>query len=97
MHAVVVTIEVLPEKRNAFRDAILTNAAQSLAAEPGCLTFDVLENPKSPEFLLYEIYRDAEAFREHLAMRHFHDFDRASSEWVVKKQVAEYGRLEGKP
>ncbi|WP_454732828.1 MULTISPECIES: putative quinol monooxygenase [Cupriavidus] len=94
MHAVVVTIEVLPEKRNAFRDAILTNAAQSLAIEPGCFTFDVLESPTEPAFLLYEIYRDAAAFKDHLAMRHFHDFDRTTSAWLVSKKVAEYGRLE---
>ncbi|WP_454726996.1 MULTISPECIES: putative quinol monooxygenase [Cupriavidus] len=97
MHAVVVTIEVRPEKRDVFRDAILTNAAQSLAIEPGCLTFDVLESPRGPAFLLYEIYRDADAFKDHLAMRHFHDFDRATGDWVVSKTVAEYGRLESRP
>ncbi|QYY33865.1 antibiotic biosynthesis monooxygenase (plasmid) [Cupriavidus pinatubonensis] len=94
MHAVIVTFEVLPEKVDLFRDAILANAATSLEMESGCVTFDVLQSPAAPQFMLYEIYRSAEAFKVHLGMSHFHDFDRLSSAWVVSKKVEEYGRIE---
>ncbi|BDB27245.1 antibiotic biosynthesis monooxygenase [Cupriavidus sp. P-10] len=93
MHAVIVTFEVLPEKVDLFRDAILANAAISLETEPGCVTFDVLKSPTAPQFMLYEIYRNADAFQLHLGMSHFHDFDRISTDWVVSKKVEEFGRI----
>jgi autoinducer 2-degrading protein len=53
--------------------AIAANASASLAMEPGCLTFDVLQSAEDPQSLvLYERYRDEEAFRSgHLTSEHY--------------------------
>ena len=41
MEALVVTIQIKPEFRDAFMEAMLDDARGSLGNEPGCLQFDV--------------------------------------------------------
>ncbi|QSE84971.1 putative quinol monooxygenase [Rhodococcus koreensis] len=58
-----VTMEVRPDRVDAFVDAITENAEASLRDEPGCLVFDVHRDAEQPtRFYLYEIYADEEAF-----------------------------------
>ena len=92
-HVVIVFFSVRPESRDAFRQAVLENAAASLRLEPGCHTFDVCEDPASGEFFLYELYESAQAFQAHLAMDHFRRFDALCRDWVLAKQVERYERL----
>jgi (4S)-4-hydroxy-5-phosphonooxypentane-2,3-dione isomerase len=93
-HVVIVFFEVRPESRDAFRKAVLENAAASVRDEPGCLTFDVCEDAAG-EFFLYELYASAKAFEVHLAMPHFKAFDALCRDWVVSKRVQRYERLAG--
>jgi len=87
-HAVWVEFEVLPQHLQQFREAVLKNARASVATEPGCLRFDVLEAvPAAPRVLLYEIYDNEAAFKAHLETRHFQEFDKQSAPWVVRKAV----------
>lgn len=75
---------------NAFRAMMLENAKTSVAIEPGCLRFDVLEpsvHGKTHRVVLYEIYTDRAAFDLHLASGHFKAFDAASRDMVVSKTV----------
>ncbi len=54
-------------KEKEFRAAMDRHAANS-RAEPGCLAFDVCEDAEQPgRVLLYEVYRDAEAYVAHRA------------------------------
>jgi autoinducer 2-degrading protein len=68
-----VTVQVLPEKREAFLQAITEAAASALRDEPGCLAFDVLElDPVEQRFAFYEKYRDEAAWAdEHRSSAHF--------------------------
>jgi autoinducer 2-degrading protein len=92
-YALWVELEVKPETAESFRAEVLRNARASVADEPGCLRFDVLEPapPSSPQptrFHLYEIYVDEAAFKAHLATPHFHRFDQVTASWIAKKAVS---------
>jgi quinol monooxygenase YgiN len=85
--AVVVDFLVHPERVDEFRSAMLKQAKDSLDLEEGCLQFDVFTDSASPEtFVLYELYRDEQAFEEHLASKHLADFS-ARVGPMVKERV----------
>lgn len=53
-------------------EAILRELAVAIRGEPGNVQFTVLRSHDDPEeFLLYEIYKSAEAFRDHQLTDHF--------------------------
>ncbi len=54
-----------------FRQASLKNREGSIK-EPGVLRFDVLQDEADPaHFVLYEVYRDEQATREHKDTAHY--------------------------
>jgi quinol monooxygenase YgiN len=66
-----VHVRVKPECVEAFREASLQNAGQSLK-EPGIARFDVLQQADEPtRFLLVEVYRTAEAPARHKETAHY--------------------------
>ena len=59
MMAIIVHFEAKPDKIEAFKEAIVGHATRCLEREPGCLQFDVVQDPKNPAlFAVYEIYKD---------------------------------------
>jgi autoinducer 2-degrading protein len=77
--------------RSAFRKLIDRNARDSCKDEPGCQRFDVLEQADEPDrIVLYEIYDDEAAFKEHIKTKHFAAFDRDSAEFVTDKKVTAF-------
>jgi len=80
MFTVLVAVRVRPDHVEQFRTAIAANAAASVRDEPGCLVFDVQQSNSDPlDYLFYEIYRDADAFRtEHRAAAHYADWQAAA-------------------
>jgi len=87
-YVVWVEFDVLPQHVADFRAAVLHNARSSVATEPGCLRFDVLDAaPPAARIFLYEIYADEAAFKAHLTTEHFHVFDRLSTPWIARKAV----------
>jgi (4S)-4-hydroxy-5-phosphonooxypentane-2,3-dione isomerase len=95
MRGFVITVlfTVRSDSRDAFRTAVLENAALSLEREDGCEIFDVCESVTSPEFFLYEVYGSEQDFQKHLDTEHFLQFDKQCASWVTGKQVTRYGRL----
>jgi (4S)-4-hydroxy-5-phosphonooxypentane-2,3-dione isomerase len=94
MYVVCVDIDVAPTHWPVFLDAMKSNAAHSLAAEPGCRQFDVCVSDQNPSSVfLYEIYDDAAAFKAHLLSEHFLEFDREVTPWITKKTVRTLNRL----
>lgn len=89
MHVVTVTFQVKPEHCDSFRAAILTNAASSLADEPGCHVFDVCE-AAGGVFFLFEVYEDQAAFQHHRTTPHFNKFDAVSASWIADKKFVPY-------
>jgi quinol monooxygenase YgiN len=71
MIVVHVHVHVKPEFVEAFREASVENARQSVQ-EPGIARFDVLQQSDDPtRFILVEVYRDADAPAAHKATAHY--------------------------
>jgi (4S)-4-hydroxy-5-phosphonooxypentane-2,3-dione isomerase len=88
---VTVSFHIRPGRRADFLPLVRENAAATLAAEPGCLQFDVLQPEGSEDAVfLYEIYQDAAAFDAHLTQPHFLTFDQAVRDMVAGKFVSRY-------
>lgn len=66
-----VHVHVKPECVEAFQQASLANARESVK-EPGVGRFDVIQQQDDPtRFVLVEAYRDANAAAAHKATRHY--------------------------
>lgn len=92
----IVTVDFLVEKNRlqAFREAMIEQASNSLQREAGCLRFDVACDPQRPELIfLYEIYQSREAFDLHLLSPHFKAFDARVKDWVAEKKVRQFQLL----
>ncbi len=86
----VVLVELTAKRgqEQVARDLIIENARASLENEPGCLIFDVSIDPENPaRFILYEIYRQASDFEDHLAMPHYQKFNALTQDVFVEKTV----------
>ena len=71
MHLTLVHVQVKPEHREAFITATQPNHDGAMQ-EPGHLRFDVLQDPQNPNtFILYEMYRDADAAAAHKQTPHY--------------------------
>jgi quinol monooxygenase YgiN len=71
MLVVHVHVHVKPEHLDAFKQATLANARESLK-EPGIARFDVVQQQDDPtRFVLIEVYRDATAAAAHKETAHY--------------------------
>ena len=71
MFIVHVHVHVKPECVEAFKQATLANARESLE-EPGVARFDVAQQQDDPtRFVLVEVYRDANAAAAHKETKHY--------------------------
>jgi (4S)-4-hydroxy-5-phosphonooxypentane-2,3-dione isomerase len=89
MRVLLVEFVIKAESVKQFELALIDNAHKSLTTEPGCKQFDVCRDPADPtQFVLYELYDDDAAIREHLQSAHFKAFDALVRDWIVSKRVA---------
>jgi (4S)-4-hydroxy-5-phosphonooxypentane-2,3-dione isomerase len=71
MLILIVNIHVKPEYVEAFREASMENARNSIQ-EPGIARFDVLQqSDDASRFVLYEAYRDGDAPAKHRETAHY--------------------------
>jgi len=71
MFIVFVDVHVKPESIQAFREATIENARESVK-EPGVARFDVLQQEADPaRFMLVEVYRDEDAPAAHKETPHY--------------------------
>ncbi|MGO4308071.1 putative quinol monooxygenase [Cupriavidus sp. RAF12] len=92
---VVVDLAIKPERVDEFLPLMLENASSSLALEPGCQVFEVCRAPDdATRFLLYEVYNDEAAFRQHLETAHFLAFNQQTEPYTISKVVRVFERLE---
>ena len=95
MYIVTVEFVAKPERAEAFRAAIVDNASASRRNEPGCRQFDVCSDPGDRAVVfLYEVYDDRAAFDAHRASAHFLAFDDRVRDWVDRKTVRTYERID---
>ena len=89
----IVELDVKPECRERFDTAIAINANASVTKEPGCLQFDVLKSQDDPNrVVLFEVYRDAAAFQEHMGQDHTKTFLGLAKELVTRQAAAKLTR-----
>lgn len=83
MHVTLVHVQVKPEHVADFIAATRENHAGSVA-EPGNLRFDVLQRVDDPtRFVLYEVFRDAEAAAAHKATPHYLKWRETVAPWMA--------------
>ena len=88
MFVVTVLFEVHAPYADAFRQAVVQQAHNSLGLEADCHRFDVSSRDDEPQItFLYEIYTDEAAFQGHLASQHYKDFSATVEDWVAVKEV----------
>ena len=96
-HAVVVEFTLKPDvSRTDAKELLVQNATISFENEPGCYRFDVVETyTDEAHFILYEIYRDENAFSEHLKTKHYQKFDAVSEQFFTGKRIRLGGLASG--
>ena len=88
------TIDMAQEER--FLSLISENARKSVQNEKGCQQFDVLSSTEQRgQIILYEIYDDEDAFKEHLKMQHVADFFAAAKPLILTQVVRRFRRDRG--
>ncbi|GAA1010186.1 putative quinol monooxygenase [Nocardiopsis tropica] len=93
--ALVISLRVLPGRREDFLAGISRNASAAVREEPGCLRFDVVQDGADPDvFRVYEVFADREALLAHRGTAHFLAWQRRKAEVVVPgSQVDHLGSL----
>jgi autoinducer 2-degrading protein len=82
MRALMVTIKIKAGHRDAFMEAMLSDARGSVHDELGCLRFDVLQDAQDPNTIyLYEVYRDEAAIEAHRQAPHFVKWRETVTDW----------------
>ena len=84
MYVVSVTVFVKPDNVDAFKEATLENA-RNTRREPGNVRFDVLQAlGDRTRFLLYEVYRSEDGFKQHQQTRHYLKWRETVRDWMAK-------------
>ena len=95
MFAIVVDVVVKKEFTGQFKAAVCAQGENSLAKEPGCLRFDVLQDPEAPEhFTLYEVYTDKATFYDvHRKTPHFALYAEKTGPMTESKNLRAFTKL----
>lgn len=85
MIALIVSLDVHPERLDQFLAAIRENAERTFSDEPGCHYFDVAQDQNNPtHFMFYELYDDEAAIEAHRKAPHYFKWREAVDACVVK-------------
>jgi quinol monooxygenase YgiN len=88
MRAILAYLTAKPGKEAEFQEKMTVQAKRCLANEPGCLQFDVVQDPKNPtRFVMLEVYKDDAAIKAHQETAHFKDFRPVVGELVADRKV----------
>lgn len=86
MFALAARIQIKPEHRDEFIQAMLADAKGSVENEPGCLGFNIVQDADDPNRLhLFELYTDAAAFEAHKQTPHFKTWLETTANWLAAK------------
>ena len=93
MIALIVTVNIKPEHRDAVLKGALEDARGSQHDEPGCLRFDVIQDRDDPNrFYFYEIYRDEAALEAHRQTPHFKLYFEKVQPWLAAPSERRFGK-----
>ncbi len=93
MRAIVAYLTAKPGMEAKFKEEMTAQAKRCLANEPGCLQFDVAQDPKEPaRFVMLEVYKDDAAIKAHTDSEHFKNFRPVVAELRRRPQDRDVGR-----
>ena len=95
MFSLVIQFDVEPDSRDMLIDALTKDGEGTLRDETGALRFEFFYDAVSPNrILLYEVYLDEQAFKEHTEGIHFKQAIRILGEMIKnqKLQMREVGK-----
>jgi quinol monooxygenase YgiN len=94
MLVVHVHVHVNPDRVEAFRQATIANARQSVQ-EPGIARFDVIQQSDDPtRFVLVEVYRTPEASAQHKETKHYQTWrDTVADMMAEPRTSAKYANI----
>jgi quinol monooxygenase YgiN len=94
MQIVLVYVNVKSQFIEAFKQATLENAGESVK-EAGIARFDVIQREDDPtRFILVEVYKSAEASAAHKATAHYARWrDTVADMMADARQAVEYGNV----
>jgi len=82
--ALIVSVHMKPEHRDAILKGALEDARGSQNDEPGCRRFDVIQDDADPNRMyFYEVYDDDAAFQAHTQAPHFPAWRDLPKEWFA--------------
>ena len=88
MRAIVAYLTTKPGKEAEFREKMTAQAKRCLANEPGCLQFDVAQDPKDvTRFVMLEVYKDDAAIKAHQDTQHFKDFRPVVADLLADRRI----------
>jgi (4S)-4-hydroxy-5-phosphonooxypentane-2,3-dione isomerase len=88
MRAILAYLTAKPGKEAEFQEKMTAQARRCLANEPGCLQFDVVQDPKdNTRFVMLEVYADDAAIKAHQDSQHFKDFRPVVGDLVADRKV----------
>jgi (4S)-4-hydroxy-5-phosphonooxypentane-2,3-dione isomerase len=88
MRAILAYLTAKPGKESEFKEKMTAQAKRCLANEPGCLQFDVVQDPKdATRFVMLEVYKDDAAIKAHQDSQHFKDFRPVVGDLIADRKV----------
>ena len=82
----VIDVYVKEQSIEEFKGATVKNRQGSIQ-EPGVLRFDVLQSESDPDhFILYEVYRDEKATKDHKETAHYQGWREAVESMMAGKR-----------
>ena len=88
MRAILAYLTAKPGKEAEFKDKMTAQADRCLANEPGCLQFDVAQDPNNPaRLVMLEVYKDEAAIKAHQESAHFKDFRPVITDLVAERRI----------
>ena len=88
MRAILAYLTTKPGKETEFQAKMTAQAKRCLANEPGCLQFDVVQDPKNTtRFIMLEVYKDDAAIKAHQDSQHYKDFRPVTADLLADRKV----------
>lgn len=87
-------IEVLPEYLSEYMKYALTVGETSVREEPGVIAiFPMVQQRDSTQIRIIEIYRDQEAYKAHIASKHFQVYKQGTLHMVKRLDLVDMNAL----
>ena len=85
--ALVVRLKIKPDCLDKFIAAVNVNGKAARETEPGCRSFDILQDPQDPtNAMLYEVYDNEAAFEAHQQTPHFKKYLDTALQWLDHRE-----------